>query len=238
MPDCKKYQQGGDRSGIGLGDRPGQGWVPRPNEPGRLERAWNTERVEGISCKSKSDDDGPLPRVGSNVVTKADVKARRHELQAAGVRFPPWKVDAAVVRVMRDIILHGCLNVDPAKKAKAGYYSDKYCVGALASEIKVALPWSLRLATEELILIIRSAEGVREERTAKGILISLHLGQEVARHHRKGLALQRQQLLINEGWYKEDDVADWRNPQAAVGSAQIPEKVRALTSEDESSECV
>lgn len=179
---------------------------------------------------TKSDDDGPLPRVGSNVVSKADVVERRVALRNASVRFPPWKVDAAVVRAMRDIILYGCLNVEPIQKAREGYFSDKFSLQELASEIKVALPWSLRLATDELIQIILSTEGVKSERTSKGTLISIHLGQEVARHFRKGRALERKKNLISEGWYKEDEVTNWRLPVQGQGR-QIPERFGSSSSD-------
>lgn len=203
----------------------------------KVESDGFTKVNAGGSQGMKSDDDGPLPRIGSNAVSKADIVERRKELRKAGVRFPPWKVDAAVVRTMRDIILYGCMNVDPVQKAGEGYFSDKYSLQGLAAEIKVALPWSLRLSTEELIQIILSTEGVKSEKSAKGTLISMHLGQEVARHYRKGRSLRKHKMLINEGWYKEDEVDNWRAPGPMVNPvSQIPERVVSSNSDRYTSE--
>lgn len=149
------------------------------------------------------------------------------------MRFPPWKVDTAVVRCLRDIVLYGCLNVEPVQKARPGCFSDKYCVRELASEIKVALPWCLRLSNEELMQIIRTTEGVTEEKTKRGVLVSLHLGHAVARFHRKGLALQRKKDLVIEGWLREDDAVDWRDPNG--GRAAPSQRREAENSTDESS---
>lgn len=198
-----------------------------------LVPARSPDNAERCSYYTKSDDEGPLPRVGSNTITKADINERRKALRKAGVRFPAWKVDAAVVRVMRDVILYGCLNIEPAQKAKEGYFSDKFNLRELASEIKVALPWSLRLATDDLIQVILATEGVKYERTSKGGVVSIQLGQEVARHYRKGVALRQKKTLISEGWYREDEVANWRQVDGGRGSQQ-PKKVISSSSDGES----